>query len=85
MRTSASGLTSQVGREHAQVVAVARPEHHPVLAEGHRLAVAVDRGVDDVVADGHGAASVGGQTPSSSTSNISVAFGGITPPAPRAP
>ena len=24
-------------------------------------------------------------TPSSSTSNISVAFGGITPPAPRAP
>ena len=25
------------------------------------------------------------QTPSSSTSNIKVAFGGITPPAPRAP
>jgi hypothetical protein len=25
------------------------------------------------------------QTPSSSTSNTSVAFGGITPPAPRAP
>ena len=25
------------------------------------------------------------QTPSSSTSNISVAFGGIAPPAPRAP
>ena len=24
-------------------------------------------------------------TPSNSTSNISVAFGGITPPAPRAP
>ena len=26
-----------------------------------------------------------GQTPSNSTSNIKVAFGGITPPAPRAP
>ncbi len=26
-----------------------------------------------------------GQTPSNSTSNINVAFGGMTPPAPRAP
>jgi PAS domain S-box-containing protein len=32
-----------------------------------------------------GAAAAGAQTASSSTSNTSVAFGGITPPAPRAP
>ena len=88
----------EVGRQHAQVVAVARPEHHAVLAEAHRCAVAVDRGVGDVVADRHllpraaralpaRAAAAGQplQTPSRSTSNISVAFGGITPPAPRAP
>ncbi|MCY1370450.1 hypothetical protein D9M69_575410 [compost metagenome] len=45
----------QVGGEHAQVVAVARTEHHAVQAEGHRLVVAVDGGVGDVVLDGHGA------------------------------
>jgi hypothetical protein len=35
----------QVGGEHAQVVAVARTEHHAVQAEGDRLVVAIDGGV----------------------------------------
>jgi len=77
--------------QQAQVVAVARPEHDAVLAEPNRLAVAVDRRVLDVVANGHGEVFVGApvragaQARSSSTSNSSVAFGGMTPPAPRAP
>ena len=45
------GAAHQVGGQHAQVVAVARAEHHAVFAEAHRLAVAVQRGVGDVVAD----------------------------------
>ena len=49
----AVGRDLEIGREHAQVVAVARTEHHPVLAERDRLAVAVHRRVDDVVLDRH--------------------------------
>ena len=37
----------------SQVVAVARAEHHAVQAEGDRLVVAVDGGVQDVVLGGH--------------------------------
>ena len=89
MRTDGVRADVEVGREHAQVVAVARPEHHAVLAEAHRLPVAVDRRVLDVVANGHGEAPsrsrAAAQARSSSTSNSSVALGGITPPAPRAP
>ena len=37
------------------------------------------------VGQGRSAGEAQGETPSSSTSNFSVALGGITPPAPRAP
>ena len=59
------------------------------LPEAHRLPVPVRGRVLDVVADRHGAARPvfgrSDQARSSSTSNSSVAFGGMTPPAPRAP
>jgi hypothetical protein len=45
----------------------------PLDEEGRRLVQSLDRSL------------VGAYTPSSSTSKIRVAFGGITPPAPRAP
>jgi hypothetical protein len=42
------GIDDEARREEAQVVAVARPEHHPVRTERHRIGIAVRRGVPDV-------------------------------------
>jgi len=42
------GFDHQAGVEKAKVMAVARPEHQPVVAERHRLGIFVASTVDDL-------------------------------------
>ena len=44
---SASGVISSAGFKHLLVVVVARPQHHPVLAERDRLPIVIGRDVPD--------------------------------------
>ncbi len=42
------GRNLELGLHDPQIVAVARTQHHPVLAEFHRIGVAIGRGVTNV-------------------------------------
>ncbi len=72
-------------RQHVDVLDVIVPDRHVVAVELPEAVERPDR-VEIVVEDGDLHAALACYfTASSSTSNIKVAFGGMTPPAPRAP
>src|SRR5215216_2748309 len=79
---------AQPFRQHIHVLDMIVPDRDVMFVELAETIEGAQR-VEIIVEDRylHGCASPAGVyfTASSSTSNISVAFGGITPPAPRAP